>query len=117
MKRYLLIFGEIASQTLVDVGTAQDQETTVLTPDPWEKLGKHIANNHSQSCLCLDINLVLWSKENLIYLNVLERQIFGIGATVHLELRILAGDQGEDTLDGTHSGVHVQIDVVSVAIS
>lgn len=117
MKRYVLVFGEIASQTLVDVGTTQDQETAILTPNPRKKLSKHVANNHSQSCLYHAVSFVIWSKEKAIYLNVLQRQVLGIGATVRLELRSLAGDEAEDTLDGTHSGVHVQINVVSIVMS
>jgi hypothetical protein len=47
----LLVFRQISPQTLIDVGTAQDEQSADLASRPGEQLGKHVSYHHTQSGL------------------------------------------------------------------
>lgn len=47
------------------------------------------------------------------YLNVLQRQVLGVGSPVNLELGRFASHKAEDTLDGGYGSIHVKIHMVA----
>lgn len=70
--RVSLVFGQIASQTLVNVGAAQHEQPANLSPCPWQKLSEQVPDNHSQTSL-LSVSALLSSNggEASAYLDVL----------------------------------------------
>jgi hypothetical protein len=47
-------------------------------------------------------------------LDVLQSEVLCVAAAMHLELRLVAGNEGKDVSNGGNKGVHVQVDVVAV---
>mmetsp|Transcript_24908 Transcript_24908/g.58040 ORF Transcript_24908/g.58040 Transcript_24908/m.58040 type:complete len:412 (-) Transcript_24908:731-1966(-) len=86
VRRRAVVLGHVPTQRFVDVGRAENEQEAVTAANPWQQLREHIREHHARARL-----------------DVLQSEVFGDGAAVLLEGRLLVGHRTEHS---EHAGDH-----------